>query len=134
MVAPAAAAVGKKAASDPAGTLIVAVVVGAVLIQGVKNLPNFGEWAWNKIVPFDVTAPVDYAKESVLETWEKQDEIIQGFEDISPAQDPLERRIFGDFSGVMGPDADEDFGFWQTGYRGARQGLFTGLQSPWAPY
>lgn len=129
-----AVAAGKKAADNPAGGLFLAVLVGAVLIQGVRNLPDFGEWAWNKVVPWDVTAPFDKTKESILETWETEDQIIQGFEDITPSEDPLERRLFGDFSGAMGPGDEEEFGFWQTGYRGAREGLFTGLRSPWSPF
>lgn len=137
MVAPVAAVVGKKAASkavdNPGTTIFLAVLAGAVLLQGLKNLPNLGEWGWNQLVPFDVTKPFDVAKESVLETWEQQSEITESFEEITPAQDPLERLIFGDFSGALGPDEEEQFGFWQTGYRGARTGLFTGLSSPWAP-
>ena len=134
MAAPVAIAAGKRAADNPAGTLFVAVLAGAVLLQGVKKLPNFGEWAWNRVVPFDVTAPVDATIASVKETWETEYELQQEIHDIMPDQDPVERMVFGDFSGALGPEDEEQFGFWQTGYRGAREGLFLGMRSPWAPY
>jgi len=128
--APVAKAVASKAADNPAESLFLAVLIGAVLIQGVKNIPNFGEWAWNKVIPFDVTAPFDYTKESIQEAIEitaaLNDEVITGFEKIGPEQDPLERRIFGSFAGA-GPDEIEEPGDWQKAYRGARTGLFTGL-------
>ena len=129
-----AVAAGKKAAENPAGSLFLAVLVGAGLLQGVKNLPNFGEWAWNRVVPFDVTAPIDYTIRSVKDTWETEFELQQRIIDITPAEDPVERALFGDFSGALGPEDEEQFGFWQTGYRGAREGLFLGMRSPWAPY
>ena len=134
MVAPVAAAAGKKAANNPAGTLFLAVLAGVVLLQGVKKLPNLGEWAWNWVVPFDVTAPIDYTIESVKDTWEAEYEVQQRIIDITPSEDPVERAFFGDFSGALGPEDEEAFGFWQTGYRGAREGLFLGMRSPWAPY
>jgi hypothetical protein len=85
------------------------------------------------VAPFDVTAPYDYAKESVLETWETEAELQQRLHDIPPDRDPIERALFGDFSGALGPEDEEEFGFWQTGYRGAREGFFLGMRSPWAP-
>jgi hypothetical protein len=103
------------------------VLAGAVLIQGVKNLPNVGEWAWNKVVPWDVTAPFDYTKEAIEITAALNDEVITGFEQIGPKQDPLERRLFGSFAAYGGPDEIEEPGDWQKAYRGARTGLFTGL-------
>jgi len=126
MVAPVAIIAGKKAADNPGASIFLLVLAGAVLIQGVKNLPNFGEWAWNKVIPWDVTAPFDYTKEAVELTAALNDEVITGFEQIGPKQDPLERRIFGSFAGA-GPDEIEEPGDWQKAYRGARTGLFTGL-------
>ena len=126
MVAPVAVAVGKKAADNPAGSIFLLVLAGAVLIQGVKNLPNFGEWAWNKAIPFDVTAPFDYTKEAIAIAAAYNDDVITGFDRIGPKQDPLERRLFGSFAGA-GPDEIEEPGAWQKAYRGARTGLFTGL-------
>lgn len=134
MVAPAAVAAGKKAADNPAASVFLAVLVGAVLLQGVKKLPNLGELVWNRFVPFDVTAPIDYTIESVKDTWETEFELQQRIIDITSGDDPVERAFFGDFSGALGPEDEEIFGFWQTGYRGAREGLFLGMRSPWAPY
>jgi len=126
MVAPVAIAAGKKAADNPGASIFLLVLAGAVLIQGVKNLPNFGEWAWNKVIPFDVTAPFDYTKEAIEITAAYNDDVITGFEQIGPQQDPVERKIFGSFAGA-GPDEIEEPGDWQKAYRGARTGLFTGL-------
>jgi len=138
MVAPVAAVAGKKAASkaaeNPAGSLFLMVLVGAVLIQGVKNLPDLGEFLWNKLPLPDVIAPIEYTIESIKDTWETEFELQQEIMDITPAEDPMERALFGDFSGALGPEDEEQFGFWQTGYRGAREGLFLGMRSPWAPY
>jgi len=120
-----AIAAGKKAAENPTGTIFLAVLVGAVLLQGVKNLPNFGEWAWNKAVPFDVTAPFDKTYEAIQTTAALNDQVITGFEDISTKrQDPLENFIFGDDVEVYEPG---ELGTVQKAYVGARTGLFTGL-------
>ena len=120
-----AIAAGKKAAENPTGTIFLAVLVGAVLLQGVKNLPNFGEWAWNKAVPFDVTAPFDKTYEAIQTTAALTAQVITGFEDISTKrQDPLENFIFGDDVEVYEPG---EMGTVQKAYVGARTGLFTGL-------
>jgi len=123
---PVAKAAVRKAADNPTESLFLAVLVGAVLIQGVKKLPNVGEWAWNRVVPFDVTAPFDYTKEAIEITAALNDEVITGFEQIGPDQDPVERQLFGSFAGT-GPDELQEPGDWQKAYRGARTGLFTGL-------
>ena len=133
MAAPVLAA-GKKAAENPGAAVFLAVLVGAVLLQGVKNLPNLGEFLWNKLPLPDVTAPIDYTIKSVKDTWETEFELQQRIIDITPSEDPIERALFGDFSGALGPEDEEVFGFWQTGYQGAREGLILGLRSPWAPY
>jgi len=126
MVAPAAVAVGKKAAQNPAGSVFLIVLVGAVLIQGVKNLPNLGEWAWNRVIPFDVTAPFDYTMEAIQTTAALNDEVLTGFEKIGPKQDPVERFFFADEFSVEVYEPGE-MGTAQKAYRGARRGLFTGL-------
>ena len=126
MVAPAAVAAGKKAADNPAGSVFLAVLVGAVLLQGVKNLPNFGEWAWNKAIPFDVTAPFDKTVEAIETTAALNDEVLTGFDQISEKnQDPLENLIFGEDLSLEVYEPGEISGL-QKAYRGARTGLFTG--------
>jgi len=129
--------VADKAADNPAASLFLAVLVGAVLFQGLKNLPNFGEWAlknlpnfgewgWNRIVPFDVTAPVDYIIEAVETTAALNEEVYEGIDQISAkGQDPFESFIFG----------DEDFNVYEPGevgtvrrvYQAGRDSLFMGL-------
>jgi len=153
MVAP-AAIVGKKAvtkaADNPAATVFMAVVVGAVLIQGVKNLPDLGSFLWDKLPVPDlgfVKAPYTWTREAIETTAALNDEVITGFEQIGPDQDPLERLIFGedlslevyssdyysqvhyDAAGlpVAVPVEINRPGTAQTAYRGARSGLFTGL-------
>jgi len=127
MPASTAIAAGKKAAENPAGAAFVAVLVGAVLLQGVKNLPNFGEWAWNKAVPFDVTAPFDLTMEAIETTAAFNDEVLTGFDRISEKnQDPLENLIFGEDWSLEVYEPGEISGF-QKAWRGARLGLFTGL-------
>ena len=127
MAAPVAIAAGKKAAENPAGTIFLAVLAGAVLLQGVKNLPNFGEWAWNKAVPFDITKPFDVTMEAIETTAALNDTVIQGFEDVSKQnQDPLEVLIFGEDLSLEVYEPGEISGL-QKAYRGARTGLFTGL-------
>jgi hypothetical protein len=124
MVATAAAA-GKKAADNPAGAVFLAVLVGAVLLQGGKNIPRLFEWGWNEIVPFDVTAPIDKARDAIETTAALNDEVLTGFTEISQeGQDPLENFIFGDDVEVYGPG---EMGTIQQAYVGARTGLFTGL-------
>jgi len=126
--APVAKAAARKAADNPTETLFLAVLVGAVLIQGVKNLPGLGEFAWNKAVPFDVTAPFDYTYEAIKTTAALNEPVLEGFNFIGPRQlDPLETFIFG----------DEPFEAYEPGemsaahiaYAGARKGLFTGAWS-----
>lgn len=125
MAAPVAIAAGKKAAENPAGALFLAVLVGAVLLQGVKKLPNFGEWAWNKAVPFDVTAPFDKTMEAIETTAALNETVLEGFENISDdRKDPFENFIFGDDVEVYEPG---EVGTIQKAYQGARTGLFTGL-------
>ena len=125
MVAPVAVAAGKTAADNPAGTIFLAVLVGAVLLQGAKNLPNFFEWGWNRVVPFDVTAPIDYTMEAIETTAALNEEVYEGIDQISGKnQDPLENFIFGDDVEVYEPG---DIGTVQKAYQGARTGLFTGL-------
>ena len=129
MAAPAAIAAGKKAADDPAGSLFLAVLVGAVLLQGVKNLPAFGEWAWNKAVPFDVTAPFDKTMEAIETTAALNDEVLGGIDQISEQnQDPLETLIWGEDLSLEVYEPGEISGL-QKAYRGARTGLFTGAWS-----
>ena len=126
MVAPVAISAGKKAAENPSGSIFLAVLAGAVLLQGVKNLPNFGEWAWNKAVPFDVTAPFDYTYKAIETTAALNDEVLTGFERISEKnQDPLENLIFGEDLSLEVYEPGEISGL-QKAYRGARTGLFTG--------
>jgi hypothetical protein len=126
MVAPVAVAAGKRAADNPAGTVFLAVLAGAVLLQGVKNLPNFGEWAWNKAIPFDVTAPFDKTMEAIETTAALNDEVLAGFDQISENnQDPLETFIFGEDLSLEVYEPGEISGL-QTAYRGARKGLFAG--------
>tara|TARA_B100000745_G_scaffold299802_1_gene251574 strand:+ start:2104 stop:2502 length:399 start_codon:yes stop_codon:yes gene_type:complete len=125
MVVPVAAAAGKKAADNPAGTLFLAVLAGVVLLQGVKRLPNLGEWAWNRVVPFDVTAPVDITYKAIKTTAALNEEVYEGFEEISAkGDDPFETFIFGDDVEVYGPG---EIGTIQKAYQGGRTGLFTGL-------
>jgi len=125
MVAPVAVAAGKRAADNPAGTVFLAVLAGAVLLQGVKNLPNFGEWAWNKAIPFDVTAPIDKTYEAIKITAALNEDVLEGFENVSEERkDPLENFIFGDDVEVYEPG---EMGAVQKAYVGARTGLFTGL-------
>ena len=126
MVAPVAAAAGKKAAENPAASMFLVVLAGAVLFQGVKNLPNLGEWAWNKVVPFDVTAPFDYTKKAIEITAALNDEVLTGFDQIGPEEDPIERFFFADDFSVEVYEPGE-MGTAQKAYRGARRGLFTGL-------
>jgi len=127
VAAPVAIAAGKKAAENPGGAIFLTVLVGAVLLQGIKNLPNLGEWGWNKVVPFDVTAPYDFTKEAIETTAALNDEVIKGFEDISrDRKDPLENFIFGDDLSVEVYEPGE-MGTAQKAYVGARTGLFTGL-------
>jgi len=125
MPASAAIAAGKKAADNPAGSIFLVVLVGAVLLQGAKNLPDLFEWAWNEIVPFDVTWPVDKTYEAIEITAALNQEVLTGFEKISQEkQDPLENFIFGDDVEVYEPG---EMGTIQKAYVGARTGLFTGL-------
>jgi len=125
MVAPVAIAAGKKAAGNPGAAVFLAVLVGAVLLQGAKKLPNLGEWAWNRVVPFDVTAPIDYTYDAIKTTAALNDEVLTGFADISEEkQDPFENFIFGDDIEVYEPG---EVGTIQKAYQGARTGLFTGL-------
>jgi hypothetical protein len=153
MVAP-AAIVGKRAASkaadNPAATVFMAVVVGAVLIQGVKNLPDLGGFLWDKLPVPDlgfVKKPYTWTREAIETTAALNDEVLTGFERIGPDQDPLERLIFGedlslevyssDYYGRVHYDAAglpvavpveiNRAGTAQKAYRGARTGLFTGL-------
>ena len=126
MAAPAAIAAGKKAADNPAGSVFLAVLVGAVLLQSVKNVPRLFEWGWNQAVPFDVTWPLDKTKEAIETTAALNDTVIQGFEDISKNnQDPLEVLIFGEDLSLEVYEPGEISGLQQA-YRGARKGLFTG--------
>jgi len=118
-----AAPVARKAAENPAGSIFLVVLVGAVLIQGFKNLPSL----FPKLPGVGiVTAPFKWTKEAIEVTAAYNDEVITGFEQIGPQQDPIERKIFGSFAGA-GPDEIEEPGDWQKAYRGARTGLFTGL-------
>jgi len=146
MVAPVAIAVGKKAApvarkaaENPAGSIFLVVLAGAVLIQGFKNLPSL----FPKLPGVGVvTAPFKWTKEAIEITAAYNDEVITGFEQIGPEQDPLENFLFGTFIGPKqapsesqsfgsfegaGPGELEEPGDWQKAYRGARTGLFTGL-------
>ena len=121
-----ATAAVKKAGENPGASVFVAVLVGAVLLQGFKNLPDFGEWLWNKAIPFDVTAPVDYTYKAIKTTAALNKEVYSGFEKISAEkQDPLENFIWGD--DVEGVFAPGEVGTMRKAYRGARRGLFTGL-------
>ena len=126
MAAPVAIAAGKKAAANPAASVFLVVLAGAVLIQGIKRLPNVGEWAWNRVVPFDVTAPYDWTMEAIETTAALNDEVITGFDQIGPDQDPVERFFFADDFSVEVYEPGE-MGTAQKAYRGARRGLFTGL-------
>jgi len=125
MAAPVAIAAGKKAAENPGAAVFLAVLVGAVLLQGAKKLPNLGEWAWNRVVPFDITKPFDVTMEAIETTAALNDEVLRGFPDISEnRQDPFENFIFGDDVEVYEPG---EVGTVQKAYQGARTGLFTGL-------
>lgn len=130
MVAPVAVAAGKQAADNPAGTIFLAVLVGAVLLQGVKNLPNLGDFLWNKlpILPdIDVTAPIDYTMEAIETTAALNEEVYEGIAQISKRkQDPLENFIFGDDVEVYEPG---EIGTIQQAYQGARNNLFIGAWS-----
>ena len=126
MVAPMAAAAGRKAAENPGASILLLVLAGAVVLQGVKNLPNLGEFVWNKVVPFDVTAPIDWTREAIETTAALNDEVITGFDKIGPEQDPVERFFFADDFSVEVYQPGE-MGTAQKAYRGARTGLFTGL-------
>lgn len=124
MTAPVAIAAGKKAADNPAGTVFLGVLVGAVLLQGVKNLPNFGEWAWNKAVPFDVTAPFDYTYKAIETTAALNDEVLTGFERISEKnEDPLENFLFGEDLSIEVYEPGERSALHQA-YEAARNNLF----------
>jgi hypothetical protein len=148
MVAPVAAPIAKaaarKAADNPAGSIFLVVLVGAVLIQGVKNLPSLFPRLPGVGV---VTAPFKWTKEAIAITAALNDEVLTGFEQIGPDRDPLERLIFGedlslevyssdyydqvhyDVAGVpvAVPVEINRPGTAQQAYRGARTGLFTGL-------
>jgi hypothetical protein len=133
MVVPLAAVAGKKAvnkaADNPAGSIFLVVLVGAVLIQSVKNLPDLGSFLWGKLPVPDlglVKAPYTWTREAIETTAALNDEVITGFEQIGPEQDPVEQKLFGSFARA-GPDEIEEPGDWQKAYRGARTGLFTGL-------
>jgi hypothetical protein len=127
--APVARAAARKAADNPAGSIFLLVLAGAVLIQGVKNLPDLGSFLWGKLPVPDlgfVKAPYTWTREAIETTAALNDEVLTGFERIGPEEDPLEQRFFGSFAGA-GPDEIEEPGDWQKAYRGARTGLFTGL-------
>jgi len=124
--APVARAAARKAAENPTGSILLLVLAGAVVIQGVRNLPNLGEWAWNRVIPFDVTAPFDYTKEAIEITAALNDEVITGFEQIGPEEDPIERFFFADDFSVEVYEPGE-MGTAEKAYRGARTVLFTGL-------
>ena len=120
-----AIAAGKKAAENPAGSVFLAVLVGAVLLQGVKNLPDLGEYLWNRLPLPDVTAPIDYTYDAIKTTAALNEDVLRGFENISKEnQDPFENFIFGDDIEVYEPG---EMGTIQKAYVGARTGLFTGL-------
>ena len=121
--APVAKAAARKAADNPAGSIFLVVLAGAVLIQGFKNLPSLLPKLPGVGI---VTAPFKWTKEAIEITAAYNDEVIIGFEQIGPQQDPVESKIFGSFEGA-GPDEIEEPGDWQKAYRGARTGLFTGL-------
>ena len=121
--APVAKAAARKAADNPAGSLFLVVLVGAVLIQGVKNLPSL----FPKLPGVGVvTAPFKWTKEAIEITAALNDEVITGFEQIGPKEDPVERFFFADDFSVEVYEPGE-MGTVQKGYRGARTGLFTGL-------
>ena len=135
VVAPVAIMAGKKAADNPAASLFMVILIGAVLVQGLKKLPGFGiDLLGNIPGVAPVKAAYVASRDAVVDVWETEGDLLEGFETITQDQDPLGKQFFGDFSGYLGPDDEEEFGFWQTGYRGARTGLFTGLRSPWAPW
>ena len=120
-----AIAAGKKAAENPTGSVFLAVLVGAVLLQGVKNLPDLGEYLWNRLPLPDVTAPIDYTYDAIKTTAALNEDVLRGFENISKEnQDPFENFIFGDDIEVYEPG---EMGTIQKAYVGARTGLFTGL-------
>lgn len=126
MVAPVAVAAGKKAADNPAGSVFLAVLVGAVVLQGIKKLPNFGEYAWNRVVPFDVTKPFDVTMEAIETTAALNDDVLIGFEKISEQnQDPLEVLIFGEDLSLEVYEPGEISGVQEV-YRAARNNLFRG--------
>jgi len=127
VVAPVAVAAGKKAIENPAGSLIMMVLVGAVLIQGVKNLPNLADFLLGKIPGADIVkAPFVWTREAIETTAALNDEVITGFDQIGPEQDPVERFFFADDFSVEVYEPGE-IGTAQKAYRGARTGLFTGL-------
>jgi hypothetical protein len=129
MAAPVAIAAGKKAAENPGAAVFLAVLVGAVLLQGVKKLPNLGEYAWNKVVPFDVTWPVDKTREAIETTAALNDDVLTGFEQISEKnEDPLENLIFGEDLSLEVYEPGEISGFQEV-YRAARNNLFRGAWS-----
>jgi hypothetical protein len=148
--APVARAAARKAGDNPAGSLFLVVLAGAVLIQGVKNLPDLGSFLWGKLPVPDlgfVKAPYTWTREAIETTAALNDEVISGFEQIGPEQDPIERLIFGEDWSVEVYSSDyyeqvhyDDAGVpvavpveinrpgtAQKAYRGARTGLFTGL-------
>jgi hypothetical protein len=121
-----AVAVGEKAAENPGASVFFLVLAGAVLIQGIKNLPELGAWAWNRAVPFDVTAPIDKAREAIETTAALNDEVLTGFDHISANnQDPLENLIWGEDLSLEVYEPGEISGL-QKAYRDARTHLFTG--------
>lgn len=129
MVAPAAVAAGRKAADNPAGSIFLAVLVGAVLLQGAKNLPRLFEWGWNEIIPFDVTAPIDKTYEAIQITAALNDEVLTGFEKITEKnEDPLENFLFGEDLSLEVYEPGERSALHEA-YVGARAGLFRGAWS-----
>jgi len=126
MPAPVAIAAGRKAAENPGAAVFLAVLVGAVLIQGVKNLPSlFPRLPGAGIV----TTPYKWTKEAIETTAALNDEVVTGFDQISEKnQDPLENLIFGEDLSLEVYEPGEISGL-QTAYRGARKGLFAGAWS-----
>jgi hypothetical protein len=120
------AAAGKKAADNPAGAIFLVVLAGAVLVQGVKNLPDLGKILFRNLPGSDIVAkPIEWTWESIQTTAALNNDVITGFEKIGPSDDPIERFVFGEDLGVevYGP---REMSTAQKAYRGGRLGLFLG--------
>ena len=120
----------KKAADNPAGSIFLAVLVGAVLLQGIKKIiPDLPDWRrlWDALpIPDfpDVTYPLDKTYEAIQITAALNEEILEGFENISDeGKDPIQNWVFG------GDNRDYDdlsVEVWEKGEMGAVEKAYVG--------